>query len=260
MLSSDILIHSDELYHYGVLGMKWGVRHDKPTGGFRKSKSSTESSEKKVRLSDKQKKLSKIGAAVVGTALVAYGAYKLGAFERFKKPGVARVKGLLESSNPDMKRSVSDLLKQVNPSGSKTNCRACSIASSLRLKGIDAQALDIKGGSFSDVIKGSFKGANVIEMYNPNKDSVTNHILKKFGEGSHGAISGQFAMPNERYDHAFNWIVKDGKVNFFDGQKSLEDCSRYLDFLSSDKSLEMARLDNLEIDPEGIRKFVKFRR
>lgn len=58
------------LMHYGVPGMKWGIRHD------RKHNNSDKVS--KNRLSDRQKTAIKIGAALVGTALIAYGGYKLG--------------------------------------------------------------------------------------------------------------------------------------------------------------------------------------
>lgn len=76
----------DELMHFGVKGMKWGHRkaQAQSTTGSKKISDKSESQQKKKGLSDKQKKAIKIGAAVAGTALAAYGAYKLHNFVRQK--------------------------------------------------------------------------------------------------------------------------------------------------------------------------------
>ena len=88
-----------ELYHHGIKGQKWGVRRWQNADGTYNSagkkryfgegsgenyksvssgKQNNSSAEKEHKgLTDKQKKALKIGAAVAGTALVAYGAYKL---------------------------------------------------------------------------------------------------------------------------------------------------------------------------------------
>ncbi len=92
---------SDYLIHYGVKGMKWGVRHDRERAGvyrvssrqvtrrnnkyknlnrsFHKTNDSSDQNNKSSRLhlTDKQKRYLKIGAAVVATGLIAYGSYRL---------------------------------------------------------------------------------------------------------------------------------------------------------------------------------------
>lgn len=69
------------LMHYGVPGMKWGVRkrYDRPTGT-----SNSQSVSKKKGLSKRQKRMLKIGAASVGTALVIAGGYKLGVHKKWQ--------------------------------------------------------------------------------------------------------------------------------------------------------------------------------
>lgn len=72
----------DELYHYGVKGMKWGIRRTRSTSDETDQKNS------KRGLTKGQKTAIKVGVAVVGTALAAYGTYKLGNYikaEAWKK-------------------------------------------------------------------------------------------------------------------------------------------------------------------------------
>lgn len=132
-------IRGDELYHYGVKGMRWGVRRYQNKDGsltpagkrrsinqearqYRKElykehnftrKLAKEESEnwkkgqleeaglKDNSLTDKQKKAIKIGAAVAGTALVAYGGYKLyksGKLDGMIDKGSAKLNELMKTS------------------------------------------------------------------------------------------------------------------------------------------------------------------
>lgn len=74
--------YPDTLCHYGVKGMKWGIRRKRNTvsSGRRTSNGSSSKSSKSNTTkssSSKIKTAAKIGAAAAGVALAAYGGYKM---------------------------------------------------------------------------------------------------------------------------------------------------------------------------------------
>lgn len=97
--------NSDYIQHYGILGMRWGIRRfqdksgrltsagkkrydDDPSNGKPGSSSKTTKTDKEVgdsfverklgiKLSDTQKKVLKTGAIIAGVAIAAYGGYRL---------------------------------------------------------------------------------------------------------------------------------------------------------------------------------------
>ena len=290
--------YSNELYHYGVKGMKWGIRKKykphprKPA----KKQDDNDESKSKFKLTDKQKKALKIGAAVAATALVAYGGYKLYqnregiannlySMNMKRKMGkknmdfinsdankyLGKGKQIVEGMDLDVDietgfnklsstpSSISQAIKGGNPTGSRTNCRACAVNAFMRLTGRDTVALDIPGGSFSDAINACFNGAKITEMYNPTKERITNNILRKYKEGDVGAIASTFRLRGDDFEHAYNWKIEQGAVKFFDSQKELDDFSEYLNLLSPNKMTEIVKLSGLEINTEGVKNFIKNR-
>lgn len=244
-------------------------------------------------LTDKQKTALKVGAALAVTALAVYGGYKLkesGKLDELVEKGknltgdalgkigdkpvssfdpapAQKVGSFPESAAKAAvngfkalghKETIHEAVTKVNPSGANTNCRACSIASVLRMLGMDVEALgSVQGGSLREAVEESFKGAKVAEIYSPSKERITNYILNRCGEGSSGVMSARYNTPTGKFEHAISWAVKDGVLSFFDGQKRLTDCSKYLDLLAPDGSAEIARLDNLELNLDGIKKYIK---
>lgn len=104
-----------ELYHYGIIGQKWGVQNGPPyplgvskmSYSERKERNSqtkktseedtgNSRSHKEFHLTEKQKKALIIGGAVLGTALVAYGGYKL--YSNIDPKTISRAKQLINDN------------------------------------------------------------------------------------------------------------------------------------------------------------------
>lgn len=113
-------MQSDYIKHHGIRGQRWGIRRFQNKDGsltkagekryyegtsLKNSKPSTgeKGSREKKGLSDKQKKALKIGATVVGTALAAYGGYKLYQIDKTNKVNKAKVLNNAKSALDEFK-------------------------------------------------------------------------------------------------------------------------------------------------------------
>lgn len=229
---------------------------------------------KKSGLSEKQKKAIAAGAAVAATVLVAYGGYKLyqsGKLDSLITAGKNTVKGidpalLDESKNNAIKRvseSVSDTVKSVNPSRSSSNCYNCVVGTLSRLLGYDVVAKgdtqNGKGLAFGKLCEAfglnEDSSKDVQHMMDPTTDRLERYLARKFKDGDVGALGIEFndvyrqkyMIPEgESLGHVLNWIVKDGTVQFADGQVGSDNVKSVLEkWMSVEKEAEIAKLGNI---------------
>ena len=226
------LYYEKELYHYGVKGMKWGVRRyqdekGRLTSAGRKRYSTNDGRDKPLEDNDdsdrkrnknqndkrgltvKQKKAIKIGAAVAGTFLVAYGGYKLSQMYRGVGSKIDPTTGFRLIDKPE---SDDKLLQRINPgrikflnsfyknkeiiNGSSQNCMLCTTTYELRKRGFDVHAGYSTTGYFPDGLfpklfsdyKGTTKimPAETITLY--GAFSPIKSALKAEGSGARGNI------------------------------------------------------------------------
>lgn len=159
------------LAHYGVMGMRWGVRKHEPTSSGESN--STDIKSKKSKGLSRNQKIVIAGAAFVGTALLAYGAYKAvdaGVHMQLLQRGEAFILGAKDGIPWKKNEKLADqtltpdqimdtVVKRINPNYSRTegrnNCRRATFAYELSRRGYDVKATQTMHGGGSTT-KGLF--------------------------------------------------------------------------------------------------------
>lgn len=252
-----------ELYHYGVKGMKWGVRKEYESHPREKAK--VEDKTKRTGLSDKAKRRIVIGAAAAATVLAAYGLYRIGAFDKFISIGKNSIDngatGFKLKTKPSLNTVESlmeDVLK-VNPGGGDTNCVGCSIGLEMRRRGYDTNTFKDypsalkQASTYTSVFKDlKFENIDNVMRKKDNK-AQTIWALSKYPNGARGTIIADVHVGSVTTAHAFSWEKIDGVIHFVDGQKGIDYTkSGRLDWLFNiidPGSISYARLDELELLP-----------
>lgn len=258
-----------------------------------------ESDNKKFQLTQKQKRAIKVGLAVTGAVLVTYGAYRLGKsgkVDYWKKLGqdkanriLGKNKKLLAGDIGDLttdkflslkkmsaKESLQDIVKNTNPHRGeekyKENCTSCSITAFLRSQGYDVSARDTGGKpqQLGGILEECFRRPSNSSDHSPSfvkqgsaikfaksVNDAGEMLKKRYGDNASGVVSVPLV---DGRNHAFNWLIKDGKVTFFDGQdkRSFFNVPELAwSHIDPNGMLEFARLDNLEVIGDAIRKVVQ---
>lgn len=306
-----MIYQGKELYHYGIKGQKHGVRRwqnedgsytaqgrTDQNGHGRYSKidedsDTTNETKKKFKLSDNQKKALKIGVAIVGAALVAYGGYKIyenrgmiknymnlgkknvdfirnsGKFDYLdKRFSGANIKAYQKMFDDISVKELDSIAENLNPLKKDCNCQSGVLAFDSMMKGVKASALDvdtrkIDNNEFVSKVYKNIKGDNIMLPLDSIKE--VEEKLVSLGDGTFGRL-GLYSN-NHESGHALGYLVNNGKVHVYDNDsRRIIPLDLYANVMESiGKKFDLndvhyLRTDNLEYnDFNFINQMIKFK-
>lgn len=267
-----------ELEHYGVKGMRWGIRRYQPypsgskKGRYLGDKVGHEPLKYKSRAMAEVKSYAKfavhqtIARFVPGYAML-YNANVLRNSVKYNLDGktdYTKRDGQYESLKEITKKTNSTTAAQdakvTNPghsSGRVNNCGFCTATMEMRRRGYDVQARRKGSGIttkqydewFSDIkhevsqVERQPKQSRK-DWVNASYDKLCQNIEKK-GNGARGYVA--FNYEKQSSGHTLFWEVQNGSVTFYDGQSGKVNPGDVFSF--SDQRYEYGRLDNCKLKP-----------
>lgn len=277
----------DFLAHYGVKGMKWGVRKDGVSG--QSGGGAPKILSKKVGGGEQPPVGSLVAAASIITLYGAIGTKSLveqGSFTSASTRGKAFMrgdpKGLYKKNEKlaDPDYSADDILKHVIPGinpkygawGTNMNCRRTTLAYEMRRRGLDVQATrtsTASGQTAAGLAKatGKKKGAFLVDHDELGTNALSSNrkeifdTLAKQPDGSRGefAVSWKGPQPGTPGGgHSMAYEVIKGKPHIFDAQNGQEhkNSSSNLMFDNIEKAA-FTRLDDAQLNEKRLARWVR---
>lgn len=274
------------LTHYGVKGMKWGVRKEYETKGTRKGKSDTGLNNPFKDITDRIDRLKNKKDEMIDTK---YGPITV---DHYDLEDLKRTKKTLDYINDeydrgrympvdDARKAVDNYSKQstwmsseqqilaTNHDGKGVNrlinCFECSMAYEMRMRGYDVQAKEMPGGYgyveplHAFAIKDGFELSLAVST--SDREALAKEVYSQmekqcleYGDGARGCLGIQYW--EAAAGHSMQWEVKNGEFKIIDSQESGR--NGYETFLHADtsKGISVYRLDNADVLP-GVADFVE---
>lgn len=290
--------YPNELYHYGVVGMKWGVRrYQNPDGSYTNAGKERYSNKREASYEgyyEQQKAVSAVLTAVgyVPVVGLAANAISLGAraVRSINANHVQKKVDQVDKTDLDIPKKDHDSTAEqdatsVNPArgkaGGTSNCMYCTAAYDMRRRGYDVCAELSKKGHTTSEMEKWYPGAKAVKIesgnaYDPKhlldfshkkkNSEETANVLADLGDGARGHLSVHFESGVFQGNHSIAFENRNGKTYIIDGQAgqswdSVDAYSKAAGGIAQRGALftDYVRLDNVQPDMNAIKETLKLR-